>query len=278
MCPIYRPKCGAVIAWAKVVLIAIWVSGCASTQPVGQPPLGISTGSLRPAPPIALGDLYPITAQTSHVSRIVNQGTPMYSQYTVKPVSRFGWQIDLQTVRATRLAFDDEGALVIVRETDMPNAVIIDYDPSIVLLPANVAMGQVIQSKSQVTVRNLVDGKLRDAGWCHYRWELLGIQTIATPTGPVDAYIIRTDRTLELRWAQAKVTTLAAYQLGMGWIGESIDTITRPLRMFQTQEHEEIWLDKRAVAGRPGSTDRAVSTPDTVVEKEVTDLERKGSD
>jgi len=234
------------LALPAILSAALLTIGCAGIAPQdlssGE---GLGGSSLRPAEPLPAATLYPPIEITGLIERTPGHrppGGPRTLRYHEQATDPHQWQHHLDGVRTRTLTRTQDGAILITSETELAEAVVVTYTPPMVMLPAQVAMNQPIRSKTRMAVHRLSNGSLQDHGWCQYQVELLGTQKIITPTGTREAYIVRTQRQIDLKLAQVRVTSLAAYVPDQGWVAEKIERITKPLRLFEIKQTETLRL------------------------------------
>jgi hypothetical protein len=145
-------------------------------------------------------------------------------------------------VRVVYISQTDEGTIVIDREEELSKGVSVEYQPALVLLPQRISQDLVVRGSSQMVVRNLVDGSVRDRGLCSYTIQLLGAQEITGPFGSREAYIVKTIREIKLSLASSLVSIEVGYIPYRGWVMEAIQETTRVLQLFETRAYEHLRL------------------------------------
>ena len=145
----------------------------------------------------------------------------------------------------------DTGEVLVSQEDELRDGVTVEYTPPLTVLSEKLIMHEPIERTSNMIVKNLHNGSVRDRGTCKYRVELLGKKEIQTPAGTFDAYIVQMDRHINLKLAEATVHSRTAYSPGWGWVGEEIRCVTKPMRLFEIQESEQSRLIHREVAPTP---------------------------
>ncbi len=223
--------------------------GCAS-RPAAAPPLSDHPLALPEVGPIATAMLYPLITQHTEVEYVADNHPPRLLRQTLESTGPNRWRAVLESLRVVYLRRADDGSILIEREDELNENVSVRYDPPLVMLPAQLTASQPTQGKARMTVTNLHDGAAKDHGWCAYRVELLGTQILETPTGPMEAIIVQTQRRIDLQLAEVRVTSEAAYVPNRGWVAEQIDRWTKPLRLFEVHHHEQLRLSLQPPVGR----------------------------
>ncbi len=188
--------------------------------------------------PIAGARLNPLEPSTATIRYVEGARQGKTARMTTKAAEGETWKQMVESIR-TMILQSNEGRIILAGEEDADENVAITYDPPIVLLPAKVAAGHRHEGRSMMTVNHLKTGKERDKGPCHYTVELLGMQTIATPAGPIDAYLFRTVREINLSLARVKVTIHTAHAPDRGIIMTRVEQNTRAIGFISMNKKEE---------------------------------------
>jgi hypothetical protein len=149
--------------------------------------------------------------------------------------------LTLEGKQVSHLGLTDDGDLLTSREDDMEEQVEVSYSPALTQ-PARMETGKAFTGKSQMTIRRMKDGSIRDQGECQYEVVLLGRQSVTTPAGPFDAYVVRTTRTLRLKLARVTVVSLDAFVDGKGSVVQNSTVTIRPLGLMGVTSKEEYRL------------------------------------
>lgn len=193
--------------------------------------------------PIDGARLNPLKPAVATISYVEGSRKGKTARMVTKAAEGEAWEQTVESIRTMFLQQTD-GQIVLPSEKDVDENVAITYDPPLVLLPAKVTAGHKHEGKSIMTVNNLKTGKERDKGPCHYSVELLGMQSIATPAGPIDAYLFRTVREIDLSLAKVKVTIHTAHAPERGIIMTRVEQNTRAIGLFSMSKKEEWRLAK----------------------------------
>lgn len=234
--------------WARAGVVGLSLSlGWASCA--GPPPRGDVTASgrqavqpIRNVPPILASKLYPLKERSGRIEYHVDGAQPRQLPYQLESLGPSRWRWTLDSVRVAYLSQTDEGTIVIDREEELAKGVSVEYQPSLVLLPRRIGQDSVVHGSSQMVVRNLVDGSVRDRGLCSYTIQLLGARKVTSPFGSRDAYIIKTFREIRLSLATSSVLIEVGYVPYRGWIMEGIQESTRVLQLFEARSNERLRL------------------------------------
>ncbi len=197
---------------------------------------------IHSVPPILGSKLYPLKERSGHIEYRVDGAPPRLLPYRLEPLGPSRWRWTLDSVRVAYISQTDEGTIVIDREEELSKGVSVEYQPALVLLPQYISQGLVVHGSSQMVVRNLVDGTVRDRGLCSYTIQLLGAQKVTSPFGTRDAYIIKTIRNIKLSLASSLVLIEVGYIPHRGWIMEGIQESTRVLQLFEAKAYERLRL------------------------------------
>ena len=221
------------------VLVAITSGGCAldgSSWPSAADGewLALPAGTTLEA-----SDLYR-THRFSGKVRITRNDEPAYTaNVSVEPEADH-WRTTIETLYASTFRQRRDGAIETLCDEDAADSVAVVYEPAFVALPPQMIVGRPFEGACRVLVTDLGSGADRDEGTCTYRIELLGRRRVSTTSGPFDAYLVRTTRHLELRLAEARVTTDATYLPGRGIVRENTHQITRVLGLLDMQKRHEV--------------------------------------
>lgn len=222
----------AILAWASF--------GCATPAPTDLAEAQDLAATLRPAPPIATAQLYPLVPHSGTLDQSVNRGQPRAVSFTLEQTTAKHWRLDLAGVRVIHMHELDDGSIVVTREEEIAEGVAVDYDPPLTMLPPVVSMGELVKQKSRMTVTNLTTGSPRDEGWCEYELELLGTREMKTFMGNRDTYVVENRRDIGLKLAAVQLVMRTAYVPGRGFEAEWVYRTTRPMRLFEIKQTERL--------------------------------------
>lgn len=153
-----------------------------------------------------------------------------------------GWRATLTGINRIQFARREDSTVVAMYEEDLGSHVRVFYDPPVVTLPGRLVMSRPVTGESAVEVRNIKDNSLRARGRCRYHIELIGRQSVTTPAGEFDTYLVRTQRMMDLDMAKAKITWISAYARGRGQIAQRLTKEVHVLELFTTTSTREIRL------------------------------------
>ena len=229
-------------AWA-VLLAAVWLGGCAA------PPKAPTT---RPAgavvPAIAGERLLPLSDTSNGVAVLEGPGA---GQTLTQRMQRHEdhWTLTLEGRQRMHIRQDEGGDLLVFKDVDFEQNVVVQYEPALLLLPATVDGGFTEhQQTSQVTVRDLNTGDMRDRGTVTYRIPDVTHVAGQDPTGPRHFYTVTQHRELDLDLADATVTIETTYVPGTGRVAWMVDRYTRALGLISGRR-----VERYRVAGFEGA-------------------------
>ena len=219
------------LLWALLPALCLAVAGCTRELPLGSP------GAQERVPPIAYTTLWPLATRSGAYQITEGKGVGDTIEYALK--SEDGrWHLQLKGKTDVILSAQPDGSVQIEREDDAVEAVTVTYSPPLVI-PAILKTGKPFEGTSDVVIRRQSDAHIREQGTCSYKVELLGRQTLTTPAGEFDAYVVRTIRTMKLRLARVKVVIFDAYVPNQGEVAERIEQTVRPLYLMASTTREE---------------------------------------
>ena len=216
-------------AWLAVLTLLPLPAGCAP-RPVIDP-----AATLQPCGPVTAEQLFALERRSAVYRLSEGVGNNRRLTYELAADGAPGWWRQMFGDRsAALLERDDRGGLSLVAEDDLREAVHVEYDPPLAWLPHEMHMNRPAVGTSDMTVRRLSDGKLRDRGTCRYQIELLGKQTVKTDAGSFPCHIVRTIRQIDLRLATVRVDIWAAYTPGHGLVAERVRRDLKALGLFES--------------------------------------------
>jgi len=218
-------------------LVVMSPFGCQSTIPTTNQ---ILLSPMLDTLPITAAQLYPMTPHSGVIGRRIGDHARQVLSYHLAHHEMDQWEWSLEGVRQIKLLQDPNGAIRIATETESAESVRVEYDPPLVMLPERLEMAHPIEQKSRMTVKNMSNGEVRDQGWCTIQIQLLGRSTVTTPSGIYRAVVVQTQRHIELQMALVQVTSITAYVPGVGQVSQQIHRVTRPLRLFEIEQTEEL--------------------------------------
>ena len=224
----------------------MWLlAATACTTACRTPPIQIrgldGGGPVRPASAVDASDLLPKSDAVRSFQITEDSGAGSTCKLIVEP-NRPGWLATLSGINRVQLSLREDGAVVAMFEEELSSLVRVFYDPPVVILPSRLVMGRPVAGESTAEVRNVEDNSLRARGRCHYHIELIGRQMMPTPAGDFDAYLVRTQRMIDLGMTRAKIKWLGAYARGRGQIAQRLTKQVRMMELFTTEVTREIRL------------------------------------
>lgn len=226
------------IALALVLMVC---AGCASTP---QPqPLDILADptALTPPQPVESDQLFPLLPRRGSYRIWEGPQAGEHLSWTLHPQNSH-WQFDCVGFQSTLLLRDTQGNLLVQQEEDLSEQVRVNYEPPLVLLPAKLEPGSVVEAQVSMTVRRLADASLVAQGTCRYRLELLGQQTLRTEAGIFHTTLVAMERWINLPLAKVWVRTITAYAPEVGQVAERTERLTWMLGLIPSAHVWEIRL------------------------------------
>lgn len=192
----------------------LWVlAGCGAQQTM--PPDAL----LRPAAVMSAAQLWP-WAERACAYRTDDDTIVEYRLVDTGSARRESRMLGRHTAHV-RLAAD--GSLVLPGEQDFSENVAIFYKPPLLKMPAQLHPGQAVTRESEMLIKHLDTGKVRDRGTCRVRMTLTGTQRIATDVGEIEAVIVESERLIDLKLANVVVRITSAYEPGFGLVHERVE-------------------------------------------------------
>ncbi|MCC6579014.1 MAG: hypothetical protein IT440_01125 [Phycisphaeraceae bacterium] len=233
------------LPWPALLLLLI-LAGCVSPKPADTVPQAALGEQIAPPPAdVALSGAELWGRQSGDVRLVVVSGTHQGRKVAVrrKREIKNQWIVEYEGLRTSHLQIGDDGAVHLLSDEDLDSQSRVTYDPPLELLPARLTADENTPARSTtMTVTNLADRSPRDRGTCRYRVFVRGKQTITTPKGPVQAWIVVCVRELELSMAKGTVTVLTAYAPRGGMIAERTDQQLRAVGLFPIRKQQELML------------------------------------
>jgi len=130
------------------------------------------------------------------------------------------------------------GAWLLTGEDDLDEQVTITYDPPLLVLPAEMKVGEPFATECNMTVRNLDSGAPRDRGTCAVEIELLGRRTIDVAGVAAEVFVVRSTRRLDLKLADVTVTITTSYQPQVGVVAEHVHRHVKAIGLFERTVEE----------------------------------------
>jgi hypothetical protein len=198
----------------------------------------------RPSGSVSGIELLPLAAHAGVVEVTEGYKHPRQVDYRMEADEDGQWRLSTDGTGVVYFRKGNDGAVEITREDDMGENVAVSYEPPIVGVPTALVPGKMVRGSVNMTVRNLKNGHVRDAGRCDYTVELLGRQEVTTPAGRFDAYVIRSTRTIELKHARSQVTIQGWYVPAKGEVLEHVKELTTALGVLEFQSEQVTRLVK----------------------------------
>ena len=180
---------------------------------------------LRDAEAVTAEVLRPAVARTSTFRD--EDGDTVVHQLTNTRPGR--WRSKTVGRHIAHLRRDADGAVRLLGEEDLRENVVILYKPALMLMPGTLTPGETFTSRAQMKVRRRDTGKERDRGRCRVQITVLGMQSVQTGDGPIEAVVVLSNRHIDLQLADVEVTVTAAYEPGFGLVAERVEQQIRAL-------------------------------------------------
>lgn len=234
-----RPRSALCIGLVALAIQA----GCQTPRATDTVASPVTHTALSHAPPVTRLQIFPIKTGQGQIGRRIGSQARQITDYRIEPLGTNQWRWTLQGVRVVQLRIADDGGIHLLSEEEIAEAVIVEYDPPLVLVPARLTMNRPLERKTYMKVKNRTDQSLRDEGWCTYKIELVGQWSVTTPTGTFNAFVLQTERQIDLRLAEVQVRAISSYAPGIGQVAEEIHRVTRPMRLFDVKQSEQLdWI------------------------------------
>lgn len=238
----------------RLLLLLLAAAGCAaSPRDCPQPPLG-SEAFLDASGSVTAAGLLPHRPAKAAFVYVRGRRAPRRVGYRVEAIGQQGseqvMQVVIQSVSESRLLWDKDGVSV-ESERDLEQQVLVQYAPSLLILPARMDMGQVCSGQVQMTVRNLADDSVRARGTCSYTIELMGRQKVITPAGQFKATVLKLMRQINLPLVQMQVTIYDAYVPQRGKIAQRVVQTGRAVGLIPMDRDDEMRLSSPGSPGLP---------------------------
>ena len=153
------------------------------------------------------------------------------------------WILTKQALARHELHRDQEGNLLIDRETDLREDRQIEYLSPVMLLPATMDGETSLTGTTDVIVRSTRARSVMSRGVCSWQLRFLGVGPVDTPTGIVQSYRLRATREIHLPLAQISMRIDFEYARGQGMIATGVDQVIRSLGLFT---HRDTWRLERS--------------------------------
>lgn len=243
-----------------VLLLGLGSAGCAAIrQP---PPVITPTVSPGDRQSVSTRDWFPAHTRTTWMSVESTDGRPPADWLAHAPGSAAAdasshelsqpiavkvtvegqrWHVVAEGRFESHGRLDEDGGLWVEREVDHEEGVEVLYHPGVQLLAATMERGQPLHSQASVEIRRLSDGSLRESGRVEAETTWQGRRTVDLPIGRVTVEEVVTQRRMDLRFADVRVTIATAYQPGFGVVGKRIDQHVRALGLLGSREGHVQW-------------------------------------
>ena len=148
------------------------------------------------------------------------------------------WILTKQGLARHELHCDQQGNLLIDRETDLRQDRQIKYVSPVMLLPATVNRETSVRGKTRVIVTNIRAQSIKYRGICTWQLDFIGMGSFDTLSGTIPAYRLRAKREIRLPLAQISMTINFEYVRGMGMVATGVEQVVHSLGLFTNRE---IW-------------------------------------
>jgi|GEM_PF-7035266 len=146
------------------------------------------------------------------------------------------WILTQQGLARHELYRDQQGNLLIDRETDLRQDRQIEYVSPVMLLPATVDRKMSLTGSTRVIVSNIHARSVKSRGICTWQLDFIGTGPVETPSGTVPAYRLRAKREIRLPLAQISMTIDFEYVRGIGMVATGVDQVVHSLGLFTNRE------------------------------------------
>ncbi len=185
--------------------------------------------------PVTAEELMPLEARRGVY--LVTEGAEKGIQvpFTLEPHGD-QWILTKQGLARHELHCDQQGNLLIDRETDLRQDRHIEYVSPVMLLPATVDRKTSLTGRTRVIVSNIRTRSVKYRGICTWQLDFIGIGPIETPGGTVPTYRLRAKREIRLPLAQISMTIDFEYVRGTGMVATGVDQVVHALGLFTERE------------------------------------------
>lgn len=158
------------------------------------------------------------------------------------------WTWAAEDFRVTTLSIDDDGGIRIKSDIEFDEDADARYAPPLPMLPAKLEPDKPVTAESKMTVYDANGKKIKAKGTCRVTIELLGKRSVDTPIGPIECYVIRTTRKIDLDLANVEVVIHNAYApalgkgKGSGLVRQAFERHTKALGLLGGKTAEELVL------------------------------------
>ncbi len=160
------------------------------------------------------------------------------------------WHIRVGGLYETHLIREADGTRRAEAELDFEQNVRVEYDPPILVLPAELRIGEPVKDETHMVIRDRRTGRVRQQGPCEVTIELKEFRTVTTPAGPREAWVVKTTRKADLGVADFRVIITEAYVPDAGLVAKHTDRLVRIFGAIPQREVEHLLLmppsDKQA--------------------------------
>jgi len=146
------------------------------------------------------------------------------------------WILTKQGLARHELHRDQQGNLLIDRETDLRQDRQIEYVSPVVLLPATVDRKTSLTGSTRVIVSNIHARSVKYRGTCTWQLDFIGVGPIETPGGTLPTYHLRAKREIYLPLAQISMTIDFEYVRGIGMVATGVNQVVHSLGLFTNRE------------------------------------------
>ncbi len=216
-----------------LTILVLFLASCQKTTRITDPP----TKGKNPNRSFSALELQPMREGSWRFEVTEGPRTGKVLTATVKSDGLRRWRYELEATRVVFFEITENGDLTVTHEQDLEENVDVRYTPALVMLPQTLSVGQPLEDACDVVITNLKTGGIRDRGRCVYTRELIGPAAEQPNT-----WLVRCNRTLDLRLAKADVTIETVYLPGEGMVTERVAQETKPLGLFTIKKAEALKL------------------------------------
>ncbi len=152
------------------------------------------------------------------------------------------WHIRVGGLYETHLIRESDGSRRAEAELDFEQDVRVEYDPPILVLPAELRIGEPVKDETHMVIRDRRTGRVRQQGPCEVTIELKEFRTVTTPAGPREAWVVKTTRKADLGAADFRVVITEAYVPDAGLVAKHTDRLVRIFGAIPQREVEHLLL------------------------------------
>ncbi len=152
-----------------------------------------------------------------------------------------GWVLIKDGLARHELHCDEQGNLLIDRETDLRKEQQIEYASPVMLLPARVDSQTSLKGTTRVVVTS-TRSSVKYHGVCTWWLDFIGLSHVDTPVGIRVTYRLRARHEIHLPLAQISMRIGFEYARGEGMITTGVEEVIRPFGLFTVRD---IWRLER---------------------------------